>query len=243
MIANTENERIYFALQKKIEYAAQLQTELNNEKATSARLLDQIENYEEEKKFTAERINNFTIELNSLQFLLTNIRASHVDEKEQLVNNITQLRAKLGSMEHYIADMVKKNSEDHKELRSEISTQNERIKVLNRTKNSLQARICQIQSVSVPPESGYEDLNNKTKKRPAKVKKLQKSKLAKVEQQYEVEKIMDHSVRHKEKLFMVRWKGYGSEHDSWQSEKDLDCPDLLQKYLASIANANPAQNA
>jgi len=37
---------------------------------------------------------------------------------------------------------------------------------------------------------------------------------------YEVEKILDHRGT-KSKEFLVRWKGYDSEDDSWIKEKDV----------------------
>lgn len=243
MTANTENERMYFLLQKKVEHAAQLQIELNNEKATCARLVDQIQKNEEENEFTAEKINNFEVELDSLQSLLTTAEAKHVAEKNQLNNHIAQLQANLDSMEYLIGDTKKKCGEDCNELRLEISAQNEHIKVLNSTNNSLQARISQIQTVSMPPESANANLQKETQKRPALDKKPQKSKRAKKEQEYEVEKIVGHSMRKEEKVFMIRWKGYGPECDTWESETNLHCPKLLQQYLASIAKANPSQNA
>lgn len=31
--------------------------------------------------------------------------------------------------------------------------------------------------------------------------------------------------------FLVRWKGYGESADTWENEKDLNCPTLIQEYL------------
>lgn len=31
--------------------------------------------------------------------------------------------------------------------------------------------------------------------------------------------------------FLVRWKGYGESADTWENEKDLNCPDLIEEYL------------
>lgn len=161
MAANTENKRLYFSLQKKIEHATQLQMELDNEKSTCTRLVGQLNEYEDEIKFAAERINNFETEVDSLQSLLTIATARHDAEKKRLDNHIAQLQASLKSAENFIVDIKKKCAKDCDELRLEISTQNERTKALSRTKNSLQARISQIQSVAVPSEPDLEKTQKK----------------------------------------------------------------------------------
>ncbi|XP_037044139.1 uncharacterized protein LOC119080042 [Bradysia coprophila] len=49
---------------------------------------------------------------------------------------------------------------------------------------------------------------------------------------WEVERIMEMSVkRDKTREFLVRWKGFRSAYDSWLPESDLNCPDLLEKFM------------
>lgn len=31
-----------------------------------------------------------------------------------------------------------------------------------------------------------------------------------------------------------RWKGYCAEHDSWEAEEHLSCPDLIQKLMDHV---------
>lgn len=50
----------------------------------------------------------------------------------------------------------------------------------------------------------------------------------KKEENYEVEKLLDHK---EERLFLVRWKGYGPEDDTWEAESNLHCPKMLRAYL------------
>lgn len=50
--------------------------------------------------------------------------------------------------------------------------------------------------------------------------------------EYEVEKIID--VRNKKngaKEFLVKWKNWGPEYDSWEPEKHLQCSELIEKFF------------
>lgn len=50
---------------------------------------------------------------------------------------------------------------------------------------------------------------------------------------YHVEKILDDIKKGKTHRFLIRWKGYGPEHDTWVKKSDLMCPDILKNYLLS----------
>lgn len=47
---------------------------------------------------------------------------------------------------------------------------------------------------------------------------------------YEVERLMDHEVKRNRICFLVRWKGFGSDQDSWEPESNLNCPEILSAY-------------
>ena len=51
------------------------------------------------------------------------------------------------------------------------------------------------------------------------------------DEEYEVEAIIDHR-RHRNKLyFLIRWKGYGPEEDSWVEDSGLrNAPALRRAY-------------
>lgn len=49
--------------------------------------------------------------------------------------------------------------------------------------------------------------------------------------EYEVDSILSHKFKGKQRLFYVHWKGYSQDHDSWVKEKDLNCPTILMNYL------------
>ncbi len=53
------------------------------------------------------------------------------------------------------------------------------------------------------------------------------------EEEYEVERILDHRTagRSRRLEFLVRWSGYGPEHDRWEPQDNLEnCPLRLQEY-------------
>lgn len=50
------------------------------------------------------------------------------------------------------------------------------------------------------------------------------------ESSFEVEKIVTHTVIKGQRKYLVRWKHYNSDDDSWVWEHDLKCPKNLKKY-------------
>lgn len=50
----------------------------------------------------------------------------------------------------------------------------------------------------------------------------------------QVEKIVD-SKRIKGKLhYLIRWKGYSADSDTWEPSNTLSCPDLIQKFNEEV---------
>ncbi|XP_046429747.1 heterochromatin protein 1 isoform X1 [Neodiprion pinetum] len=55
------------------------------------------------------------------------------------------------------------------------------------------------------------------------------------DEEYEVLKIVGQRTIKGRRQFLVRWKGYDEE--SWEQEKNLNCPQLIEEYLADIADS------
>ncbi|XP_068208739.1 uncharacterized protein [Palaemon carinicauda] len=54
------------------------------------------------------------------------------------------------------------------------------------------------------------------------------------EESYEVEAIMSLREVEGRTEYKVRWKGWGAKYDSWLPEDELNCPDLLKRFLTTL---------
>lgn len=107
---------------------------------------------------------------------------------------------------------------------------------LNKKKEKLAADLLVAQRKNTEDQNLIMELQNDKEVLLSQIKQLNdqlQSAAASKSCDYAVEEILDDKFVNKKKYYLVRWKGYGADEDSWEPAKNLNCPYLVDKYNES----------
>lgn len=177
-----------------------------------------------EKRKLIEQIVALKTENQQNHLALKKIQSEHAkvllekqDSEQKLAENevqfssqMAQLQSKLTDAKQDIVNIKASNEKMISDLKSEKN-------VLLARNKQLQTGIEQQKSANITTGAG----NDSTMKSPH-------------ENYYEVEKILAHKTVTAHRQYLIRWKGYDSDGDTWEKAADLECPKILNEYLSSI---------
>lgn len=150
-----------------------------------------------------------SFQLNRQKKELATIEMKHSQNVDKLNQEIAKISLDLKISESEMTKLKKKYSE-------EKANDKKLIDKLVFEKNQLTARVKQLQSCSNSNEM-HNDEQKHGEDEDAK-------------NEYEVDKLIADIKVGRTHYYLVRWKGFGRDDDTWEKEKNLSCPTILEKY-------------
>lgn len=202
-------------------------------------------------KQEAGNIEEVKCEPTANNIIPVNSRQTFADEKEKLVTEIRMLRKQYSTVGY---DLHKKTKELQvmqsareltevklKTLSGKLAANEHTIAKLNDEKQKLHIEITLINAENAAKTKTISRIIRDNKQLKARLDQYHSSNGQVFDNgiaentpsdEYEVERLLSHKIENRKKYFLVRWKGYDSTHDSWESAKNLtNSTKILNAYL------------
>lgn len=154
-----------------------------------------------------------SFQLNEQKKKLASIKVENRQKARQFKQNIekTSLHSKISESQ---LESLKKRYEEEK------SNDKKLIDKLVLEKKQLTARVNQLQACSSSNET-HDD---------------ERAQSGEVNTEYEVDKLIADEEVGKIRYYLVRWKGFGRDDDTWEKGTNLSCPKIFEEYKKSKLN-------
>lgn len=205
-------KKIPIKTERDVEHRLEVKTERKS--SGQDELKSSLNSWKEEKQAFVQKI--VALKADNHQNLLLQMKAKA--EFDTMALSKQKLEKKLLDKEAEFAMAMKKFdleiSKAKKEL-DEMKIKNDKIiSDLKRENQLLTARIKQYQT-GMQQKSFFEN------------------QMDRANMEYEVEAILNHRITANGRHYLIRWKGYGSDEDTWEKETNLSCPKMLKSYIKS----------
>lgn len=173
--------------------------------------LDEIEILKDEKTNLITEIVSLKSLNQKISFELDKQKKAVASIKTETNHNVSKLNREIAKVSSDLKTSESKMIQLEKKHSEEKANDKKLIDKLDSERKQLVARVKQLQSCSIANQTDNGEHTDD-------------------QNVYEVDKLIADEWDGKTHYFLVRWKGYGREDDTWEKEKNLSCPKILEEY-------------